>query len=392
LGAHRGCGRSTCYSDGAIVTASCYDDSTAAEAVSTPAGEPFGIGARGLTGTGDARRGDAMSTRIVRLAGVPFAALRRLEVVDRVFEALGAKSGGWIITANTDLLLQCIRDAELRVLYEKAAICVADGHPLLWAARLQGTPLPDRVAGSDLVWLLAERAAQEGRSLYLLGGETGVGPKAARRLVEHTPALRIAGTSSPWISTIPTEEEIASVVSDLRAARPDLVYVALGSPKTERLAAELRDQLPDIWLIGVGISLSFIAGTVRRAPRWMQRLGLEWFHRLVQEPRRLAPRYVFHDLPFGIRLLGQALCNRYRRAAASRDFEVEGSGRTDHESRDHGSPEQLTSIAEHSLSARHRLEEPAPGVGTASDEDRGESRSPRDGEPARKPPAGSQGR
>ena len=179
---------------------------------------------------------------------------------------------------------------------------VADGIPLLWAARLQGTPLPDRVAGSDLVWLLAERAARAGRSLYLLGGAPGAAADAARIFRERWPDLRIAGLSSPALSSDPGAAELAPVLAALRESRPDLVFVALGSPKQDRLIAELRGHFPGTWWIGVGISLSFAAGRVSRAPRWMQRLGLEWVHRLAQEPGRLWRRYLVHDLPFTLGL------------------------------------------------------------------------------------------
>jgi N-acetylglucosaminyldiphosphoundecaprenol N-acetyl-beta-D-mannosaminyltransferase len=232
--------------------------------------------------------------------------LSRGQVVDHVFECLSRGVGGWLITMNVDHLHRYVSDAKIRTLCSGADIVVADGVPLLWACRLKQTPLPDRVAGSDLVWLLAERAARHGRSLFLLGGGPGVAEAAGRRLVERWPELRIAGTVSPWVSTIPEENEIAELRALLEAAKPDLVYVALGAPKQEFLIAALRESLPSTWWLGVGISLSFIAEDVPRAPRWMQRTGLEWLHRLLHEPRRLARRYLVNDLPFTLRLLVRA--------------------------------------------------------------------------------------
>jgi N-acetylglucosaminyldiphosphoundecaprenol N-acetyl-beta-D-mannosaminyltransferase len=239
----------------------------------------------------------------VHLAGLKLAKLTRHEVVDHVFNAAAKGVGGWVITPNVDYLRRYVADAGVRHLFADASLIVADGVPLLWAARLQGTPLPDRVAGSDLVWLLAERAAQEGRSLYLLGGNEGVGETAARRLVDRWPSLRIAGTSSPRVSNEPTQAELDSILRSLKQAEPDLIYVGFGAPKEERLIAALRTELPRAWWIGVGVSLSFIAGDIKRAPRLIQRAGLEWLHRLIQEPRRLAWRYLADDLPFTFRLL-----------------------------------------------------------------------------------------
>lgn len=247
-----------------------------------------------------------MEPGTVDLLGMPLAPLTLPALTEQVFAELDRGRGGWVITANVDHLQRYVADAGLRALCAGADLIVADGMPLLWAARLRGTPLPSRVAGSDLVWSLAEEAARRGRSLYLLGGEAGVAAAAAERLRERWPELRIAGTSSPWVSAIPTEAELETLRRELRDASPDLVYVGLGAPKQERVICALRSELPRAWWLGVGISLSFIAGRVERAPRWMQRLGLEWLHRLAQEPGRLARRYLVDDLPFAVRLLASA--------------------------------------------------------------------------------------
>lgn len=247
--------------------------------------------------------------------GLALADVDRRETVDLVFDALAAGRGGWIATPNLDHVRRCATEPEVRALVARADLIVADGMPLLWAARLQGTPLRERVAGSDLVWLLAERAAREGRALYLLGGNPGAAEGARDRLVERWPELRIAGLSSPRVSELPTASEVDALATELERARPDLVYVAFGAPKQERVIEALRPRLPAAWWIGVGVSLSFISGEIRRAPRWMQRLGLEWVHRLAQEPGRLARRYLVHDLPFALRLLVHAARRRLRPTA-----------------------------------------------------------------------------
>jgi N-acetylglucosaminyldiphosphoundecaprenol N-acetyl-beta-D-mannosaminyltransferase len=248
----------------------------------------------------------------VDLAGLRAAKMTRDQLVDHLFAALAQGAGGWVITSNVDYLRRYVEDSAVRRLYAGASLVVADGVPLLWAARLQGTPLPDRVAGADLVWLLAERAAREGRSLYLLGANEGVGEEAARRLVDRWPSLRIAGTACPRISNDPTEAELAAILGSLKRAEPDLVYVAFGVPKEERVIAALRSELPRAWWIGVGAGLSFATGDIRRAPQWMQSAGVEWVHRLVQEPHRLIRRYLVEDVPFTLRLLAGAWRNRSR--------------------------------------------------------------------------------
>ncbi|MDJ0788381.1 MAG: WecB/TagA/CpsF family glycosyltransferase [Myxococcota bacterium] len=243
------------------------------------------------------------ATEVVELAGLPIARIGPEEVADHVFRSLDQGRGGWILTANVDFLERVSRQPAIRELFLRADLVVADGTPLLWAARLLGKPLPARVAGSDLVETLAAHAERRGRSLYLLGGEGDAAWVAAERLRARHPDLRIAGVSSPRLSAPPSPDEIAQVRQDLLAARPDIVYVAFGSPKQEQVIEAVRHELPATWMLGCGISLSFLAGHVRRAPVWMQRSGLEWVHRLGSEPGRLASRYLLRDLPYAVRLL-----------------------------------------------------------------------------------------
>jgi N-acetylglucosaminyldiphosphoundecaprenol N-acetyl-beta-D-mannosaminyltransferase len=247
------------------------------------------------------------------LQGMSLARLDTPGVLDHVFGALARGRGGWLITANLDFLRRHVHDPEMRALYDAADMRVADGMPLLWASRLQGDPLPERVAGSTLVGHIAERAAREGRSLYLLGGAPGASARATEVLCARLPGLRILGNSSPMVSDPPTAAELAPLGAELARLRPDLVLVGLGSPKQEKLIRELRPLLPSSWMMGVGISFSFLAGDVRRAPLWMQRTGLEWIHRLAQEPRRLARRYLVEDLPFSFALFAHALRQRKQR-------------------------------------------------------------------------------
>lgn len=255
--------------------------------------------------------------RTIDLAGMPVACITGSKLVDHMFESLNHSQGGWIVTANVDHLQRYTSDREIVDLYRNADIIVADGAPLIWASRLRGTPLPERIAGSDLVWSIAERAAVTGHSICLLGGAPGAAEGAAQRFFERLPDLIIASTISPNVSNHPTAEEVEAIRHALTTARPDIVYVALGSPKQERLIAALREAFPSTWWVGVGVSLSFVAGHVSRAPAWMQRIGLEWLHRMSQEPGRLIRRYLFNNLPFTIKLLAGALVARLRTPGAT---------------------------------------------------------------------------
>ena len=248
--------------------------------------------------------------RSVEVLGMPLACVDENGLLDHLFGALRDGRGGWLITANLDFLRRYTKEPGIRELYAQADVMVADGMPLVWAAQLMGEPLPERVAGSALIYRFAERAAAEDRSLYFLGGEPGAGEAAAKVLCERHPGLRVAGWSAPRISAEPAELEIAAVVAELRKKKPDLLLVGLGSPKQERLIRAVRAYFPHMWMVGVGISFSFVAGRVSRAPVWMRKTGLEWIHRLSQEPKRLARRYLIEDLPFAAELFGRVLWAR----------------------------------------------------------------------------------
>lgn len=247
----------------------------------------------------------------VGLLGMRVASWTSSELIDHMLGSLEAGHGGWVITANLDFLRRYHRDPSVRGLYDAADVRVADGMPLVWASRWQGTPLPERVAGASVVPLLAERFAGAGRSIYLLGGAPGAAEGAAKALGERSPGLRVAGLWSPTLGEPPAPDELAAVAQRLAEAQPDLLLVGMGSPKQERVCFEMRRQFPSMWMMGVGHTFSFLAGQTPRAPRWMQRTGLEWVHRMITDPRRLARRYLVEDLPFAARLFAQATRRRW---------------------------------------------------------------------------------
>jgi N-acetylglucosaminyldiphosphoundecaprenol N-acetyl-beta-D-mannosaminyltransferase len=178
--------------------------------------------------------------------------------------------------------------------------------------------VPERVAGSSLIRSLAEGLARDGRSVYLLGGQPA-GPgradgahRAAGALAAAYPDLCIAGYASPRFGFDYAPAEFEAVRREIVEAKPDLVCVGLGFPKQEYVIDRLRSDLPGAWFLGCGAAIDFAAGDRVRAPEWLQRVGLEWLHRLVQEPRRLASRYLRHDAPYALGLLGSAALARVR--------------------------------------------------------------------------------
>lgn len=248
----------------------------------------------------------------VILRGFAFDAVTLKGTIDRMLAGLDAGRGGWLVTSNLDHLRRAGEDEAFADILRTADLVVADGMPLVWAANVSGTPLPERVAGSTLSGRLAGAAAEAKRSIFLLGGNPGVAEAAADSLRAEHPDLVIAGTHCPPLGFENDPEASAAIRTLLVASKADLVYVALGSPKQERLIGQLRAEgvLPSAWWVGVGISLSFLCGEVSRAPGWVQAIGLEWVHRLVQEPRRLARRYLLEGLPFAFGLFVWAAWNR----------------------------------------------------------------------------------
>jgi N-acetylglucosaminyldiphosphoundecaprenol N-acetyl-beta-D-mannosaminyltransferase len=246
----------------------------------------------------------------IDLLGVKFHAVSERACVEAVLAEIAAGRGGWVMTPNLDILRRLGLDRRLRRLSARADLIVADGMPLIWASRLKRTPLPERVAGSNLIHSLSAAAAESGRSLFLLGGDPGTADAAAAVLTERHPGLEIRGTLCPAPGFEKDPKALRAMADHLVEARPDIVYVALGCPKQDRLIACLRDLLPATWWLGVGISFSFVCGRVQRSPTWMQRSGLEWAHRLRQEPARLARRYLLEDLPFAAHLFFQSAFRR----------------------------------------------------------------------------------
>jgi N-acetylglucosaminyldiphosphoundecaprenol N-acetyl-beta-D-mannosaminyltransferase len=248
----------------------------------------------------------------VHLDGTGFDRITEDEVVAVVREALASGRGGRIITPNIDILRQAQVDDDIRAYLDDADLIVADGMPLVWASKLSGTPLPERVAGSSLIWSLSQGLGRDGRSVFVIGGAPAAAgvkdgaTRAADRLAAACEGLRIAGTLCPDFGFERDETAYAEFCAKVADARPDMVFVGLGFPKQEAVVTRLRGLLPQAWLIGCGAAVNFVAGDVDRAPRWMQRTGLEWAHRLGTEPRRLAGRYLKHDAPYALRLLARA--------------------------------------------------------------------------------------
>ena len=226
----------------------------------------------------------------VAVLGVPFHNLSMDETVALIEEQI--REGGFhqIATANVDFLKNAIQDKGIRNILCSCDMVVADGMPIVWMSRVIGTPLKERVGGIDLVERLADVSARRGYGIFLLGASESCSQRAAKVLKQRFPQLRIVGRYSPEPQSLEKMDH-EEILSRIEEARPDILLVAFGNPKQERWISMHRDRLKVPVCIGVGGTLDSLSGTIPRAPRWMQKYGLEWFHRTLQEPRRLAARY-----------------------------------------------------------------------------------------------------
>lgn len=233
--------------------------------------------------------------RPVWVWGVPIAPLTFQQTVDEVEKLIQLGKPSYFITANLNYHMLTDKEPRLAAVNEGAAFITADGAPVLWGARLRGERLPERVTGSDLLFLLCARAASRGYRIFFLGGEPGVAEEAAQKLCERYPGLQIVGTEAPPFRPLSADEE-QQLFSRIRDARPDMLFVAFGQPRGELWIAEHCRELGVPVSAQVGASFNFAAGRVRRAPRWLQKMRLEVVHRFYSEPMRLGPRYARNAL------------------------------------------------------------------------------------------------
>jgi N-acetylglucosaminyldiphosphoundecaprenol N-acetyl-beta-D-mannosaminyltransferase len=215
-----------------------------------------------------------------------------------------------VCTANLDHLVSATRDPGFLNVYRSADLVLADGMPLIWLSKLTALPLRERVAGSDLFWELGRASSATGMRLFFLGGQAGAADKAANALRQRFPNACVVGTYFPPFGSLDNPEEFARIRAAITMAEPDVLLVAFGSPRQEKWIAAHQEELGVPVSIGVGASFDMAAGMVRRAPLWMQKRGLEWLFRTMQEPARLAHRYLGKDLPYFCTLLGGLVWNR----------------------------------------------------------------------------------
>jgi N-acetylglucosaminyldiphosphoundecaprenol N-acetyl-beta-D-mannosaminyltransferase len=248
---------------------------------------------------------------IVDVLGCPFHVVSFQDVLDTIERALTAKKRLQIVPGNVDFVMKASRDDAFRQLLHKIDLVVADGVPITWAAMLLGTPLKGRVSGTDLVFRCGEISARLKTPVALVGAAPGVAQRAADRMMEAFPGSMVHAIATPMQLDDAGSSRVVEEVSGLNAS---ILLAALGAPRQERWLHQYLPRSGAIVGIGVGSALDIICGDKPRAPAWMADNGLEWFHRMLQEPRRLGRRYLVEDSGFGLLLAKELLRRRARRS------------------------------------------------------------------------------
>lgn len=252
----------------------------------------------------------------VAILGVPFDHVTLGGAIARIEEMIASRRPHYVVTANVDFLVQAHRDVELRRILLEADLTLCDGTPLVWASRWLGNALPERVAGSDLAPQLMQTAADKGYRVFFLGAAPGVAEEATQKLHERFPTINIVGHYAPPFAAL-LEMDHEQIVRRVREAKPDILLVGFGCPKQEKWIAMHHRTLGVPVAIGVGATIDFLAGRVKRAPGWMRSTGTEWLFRLAQEPRRLFRRYANDLVYFLPALAAQSLQLASRRTGVT---------------------------------------------------------------------------
>ena len=234
----------------------------------------------------------------VRILGLKIDNLTMLETIDNIARLIEENQNAMIFTPNVHRLVFGKKDSNIEEIYQKADMLIPDGMPLIWASRILGTPLKEKVSGSDLLPLFCQYASKKGYKLYFLGSAPGIADEAKDILMQNNPGLKIIGTYSPPLGFENNIPEIIKITEMIKRENPDILFLGLGFPKEEEFLRKYKDIIQVPVSMGIGATFDFITGKQKRAPLWMQNCGFEWLHRLSHDPKRLWKRYLIGNTIF----------------------------------------------------------------------------------------------
>lgn len=218
------------------------------------------------------------------------------ELREQIFQAIKARRKVSLVFVNVDVIMKAEKDEELKNVIQESEYVLADGTPLIWISKLFRRPLKEKISGSDFVPYLCERAALENCRIFLLGGMGDTAQKAGKALKERYPGIQIVGTYSPPVGFESNRKELEHMNQVIRRTKADILIACLGCPKQEKYIYANRGKYDVPVSICAGATIDFLAGNVKRCPKWVSRCGLEWFYRFLQEPERLFRRYFVDDM------------------------------------------------------------------------------------------------
>jgi len=239
-----------------------------------------------------------MDIKTIKILGIRFARINMENALKVIEGSIAKRRKFQVCVTNAYSLVLMQKDEKFKDITDSADLVVADGKSLVWISRLYGEPIPERVAGPDLAYELCKTSAKKGYNLFFLGSSPTISRKMVERLKKMFPSLQIVGAYSPPFKKQLLKRQNEKMIALINKVKPDVLFVGLGAPKQEKWIWKHKDELQVLVSIGVGAAFDFIAGTVKRAPRWMQKCGLEWFFRLCQEPGRLWKRYLIGNAIF----------------------------------------------------------------------------------------------
>lgn len=232
----------------------------------------------------------------MRLMNTEIDNLTMDETLDAIDSLIKEDNCSYVVTPNVDHIVQLEKDEELKRVYENASLILTDGKPLIWISNWYKTPIKEKISGSDLFPRVCDLAAKKGYTMYFLGAAEGVADKAAKNLMDKYKGLNIVGTYSPPFGFEKDKVELKKIERQIQEVHPDILIVGLGCPKQEKYMYHHCKELDVPISFGLGASIDFEAGNIKRAPRWMSEHGLEWLYRITQDPKRLAKRYLVDDM------------------------------------------------------------------------------------------------
>ncbi len=222
--------------------------------------------------------------------------LTMAETLNEIDKLIQKKNCSYVVTPNVDHIVRLEKDEELQKVYKNASLILTDGKPLIWISKWYKTPIKEKISGSDLFPRVCQLAANKNYTIYLLGAAEGVADTAAKNLMKKYPGLNVVGTYSPPFGFEKNEQEMNKIKTQIQEVHPDILIVGLGCPKQEKFMYYHCKELGVPISFGLGASIDFEAGNIKRAPKWMSNHGLEWLYRFSKEPKRLFKRYFVDDL------------------------------------------------------------------------------------------------